>query len=100
MSSTDLAPPPVSVAPPPAVGLTASMVMVAAFSKSFVPFQTFGSTGIFAGALLLAVLGLLLDWPVYWRVIRAVKRELFWVALLFAYSSVNFFIHSRSLVPD
>jgi hypothetical protein len=88
-----------SVAMRPAIPLTACMVVIAAFSKSFVPFQFLGSSAIFGFALLLAVLGLLLDWPVYWRRIRALKPQILWVAALFGFSATSFLLQSRDSVP-
>jgi hypothetical protein len=84
---------------PLTVSLTVCMATIAAFSKSFVPFQFFGSAAIFTIALLLTMLGVLLDWSVYWRRLRALKGLVFWVAALFGFAAINFFTQSSNAVP-
>lgn len=85
---------------PKVASLTAGLAGVAAFSKSFVPFHFFGSTEIFAVAVALAILGVLLDWRAFWWRISNQRTMVFLVALLFGLATINFIFLSRDTVPD
>ena len=85
---------------PNVASLTACLAGVAAFSKSFVPFQFFGSTEIFTVAVALAVLSVLLDWPAFWHRISQQRTVVFLVVLFLGLAAINFIFLSRDTVPD
>lgn len=80
--------------------LTACLAGIAAFSKSFVPFQFFGSTEIFAAAVVLAFLSTLLDLTPFWRRIANQDTMVLPVSMLFALAVISFIFLSRGKVPD
>src|SRR5437870_4559993 len=80
-------------------GLTAAIVTVAAFAKTFVPFYLIGSTAIFAGTSALGIVLAAVSWRPLCDSARNVVDILIVLALFYGAVIVSYSSHSRLAVP-
>jgi O-antigen ligase len=79
--------------------LAAALATTAAFTKSFVPFQFFGSNGVFLVTFALALIFALLDIQLHARVIFSLRRDCVLIAIFFVFSALNFLVETENSVP-